>query len=48
MIVVGDDAPLEGPKTKHSYEEVVATCKQAGVTANLYPILIKEDTNQGN
>ncbi len=48
MIVVGDDAPLKGCKTKHSYEEVVAMCKQAGVAANLHPILVKEASNQGN
>ncbi|QDK81909.1 VWA domain-containing protein [Spirosoma sp. KCTC 42546] len=48
MIVVGDDPPLEGSKTKHSYDDVVATCKQKGIEANLYPILIKEDNNKSN
>lgn len=41
IIIIGDAPPLEGSLTTYSLKEVADKCKNLGVVANLYPILIK-------
>lgn len=41
IIVIGDAPPLEGNRTNHTLSEVVNFANSEGISANLYPILIR-------
>lgn len=40
IIVIGDAPPLEGSYTTYSLDDVISKCTSAGISVNLYPILI--------
>jgi hypothetical protein len=40
IVLISDDKPASGRDTKHSEEDVIAKCAQAGIDTHLYPVLV--------